>query len=107
MSTTTQTPTISPAEGLVAADAGPAPADVAEPSATSEPILLVDRGALKALMKEAVFEVLMEQRELLGSIVWDAWEDRALAAAMDEGMESEDVPVEEILKTLEEMRCAS
>ena len=103
MTTTAEAPRIAPIETAMTPQAPP----TASPAAPASVALLLDRDALKTLIKEAVVEVLHEQRALIGSIFIEAWEDASLAAAMDEGMESEEVPVEEILKTLEEMRCAS
>ena len=77
------------------------------PLAISSLILLSDRKTLKPLTRETVLEVLIERKDLIGSIVWDAWEDRAVAAATEEGSESEDIPVEEVFKTLNEMRFAA
>lgn len=94
-SVTAQVPTMSPMAERPSGETGPAP------------LLLLDRAALKALMKEAVCEVLQEQREAIASFLIETYEDACLMSAMEEGMESEDVPVEDVLKTLEEMRCAS
>ena len=103
MTTTAEAPTIAPLEGMTSGDASRS--QVAAPTVPAAPLL--DREALKTLMKEAVVEVLHEQRALIGSIFIEAWEDASLAAAMDEGMESEEIPVEDVIKTLEAMRCAS
>ena len=104
MSTTTaEAPMMAPPEAMFAVEVPPSTAPA--PTVTAAPLL--DRDGLKALMKEAVVEVLHEQREWIGTLFIEAWEDGNLAAAIDEGMESEIVPVEDIYKILEEMRCES
>ena len=109
MSTTAEAPMIAPPEAMATPHGAPSPTpapttSIAPPSSV---VPLIDRDALKGLMKEAVLEVLHEQREWIGTLFIEAWEDGNLAAAIDEGRETELVPVEEVYAILEAMRCES
>ena len=92
MTTTVEAATIAPLQGMISGEAPQSPVAPA-----------LDHEALKTLMKDAVVEVSHERTALIGSIFKDA----SFAAAMDEGMESEEIPIDEVSKTLEAMRCAS
>jgi hypothetical protein len=55
---------------------------------------------LKQTLKEALSEVLLEQRELFQDIFAEALEDLALAEAIREGLQSERVEEAEIMEIL-------
>lgn len=57
--------------------------------------------ALKKLFKEALTEVLQEERELLHEVFAEVLEDMALADAIREGKHTEKVTKEAIFKVLE------
>ena len=100
MTTTAEAPTIAPLEAMISGEAPPSP--VAAPTVRSAPLL--DREALKALMKEAVVEVLHEQQGLIGSILLEAGEDRALGDAIQEGRESGLASEDEVFAILDQYR---
>ena len=101
MSTTTaEAPMMAPPEAMFAAEVPPSTAPA--PTATAAPLL--DRDALKALMKEAVVEVLHEQGAWIGSILLEAWEDRALGDAIDEGREGGFASEDEVFAILDQFR---
>jgi hypothetical protein len=54
---------------------------------------------LKQLLKDALVEVLQEQRELFHEVFTEAMEDFALAEAIREGLESKPAGREEIFRT--------
>ncbi len=97
MSITIEAPTMPPVEGMIA-DVGPAPTDMTPPA------LLLDRAALKALMKEAVFEVFQEQQEAIAVFLMETYEDACLGAAMEEGMEGELADSKEVEALLDSFR---
>jgi hypothetical protein len=68
---------------------------------------LRDRAELRAVVKEPMVEVLQGQRGLLAEIVIQAVEDIALARAIDEGRDTEIVPIEEIYEILDAAQCES
>ena len=51
-------------------------------------VSLVEEERLKALLKEALIEVLQEQRELFTALLLEALEDLALIRAIQEGERS-------------------
>ncbi|MCH8020474.1 hypothetical protein IH785_11495 [candidate division KSB1 bacterium] len=55
---------------------------------------------LKKLLKEAVEEVLVENKELFSDLIFEAVEDIALIKAIKEGENSQAVDREEIFKIL-------
>lgn len=59
-----------------------------------------DETRLKALLKEALFEVLDQRREWLSAVVAEAFEDIALVQAIKEGETTEAVSREEIFNLL-------
>ena len=52
--------------------------------------------ALKPLIKEILYELLFQEREILTDIVYEVMEDIALAKAIEEGIDDENVSREEI-----------
>ncbi len=61
----------------------------------------IDDKKLKNLMKSAVAEALEEQRALVQDIVEDAFEDIALARAIEQGLRSKTVSRAAIYKIIE------
>jgi len=61
----------------------------------------LSESALKKLFKEALIETLREQRELLHGVFAEVLEDIALAEAIREGQQTEQVAREEIFRSLE------
>lgn len=61
---------------------------------------LTDKEALKSLLKEALAELLTEQRGVISDIVAEALEDVGLVAAIDEGRESDLVGRDVVLNIL-------
>jgi hypothetical protein len=61
----------------------------------------IDDKKLKNLMKSAVAEVLEEQRALVQDIVEDAFEDIALARAIEQGLRSKTVSRAAVYKIIE------
>jgi hypothetical protein len=61
----------------------------------------LSEGALKKLFKEALTETLQEQRELLHDVFTEVLEDIALAEAIREGQQTEQVAREVIFRALE------
>ena len=57
---------------------------------------------LKQVLKAALAETLHEQRELLHEVFAEVLEDFALAEAIREGMETKEVPREEVMRILRE-----
>ena len=62
---------------------------------------LTDKETLKALLKEALTELLTEQRGVISDIVAEALEDVGLVAAIDEGRESDFVSRGDVLNILQ------
>lgn len=56
---------------------------------------------IKELFKQAVTEVLQEQRELLYEVLWEALEDIALAQAIQQGEGTPMVSREAVFQVLE------
>lgn len=63
-------------------------------------VTLSDEARLKALLKEALVEVLEQRREWFSELVVEALEDTALVQAMKEGETSEVVSRDEIFDLL-------
>jgi len=61
----------------------------------------IDDKKLKNLMKSAVAEALEEQRALVQDIVEDAFEDIALARAIEQGLRSKTVSRAAVYKIIE------
>ncbi|HUT55958.1 MAG TPA: hypothetical protein VM658_21385 [bacterium] len=59
-----------------------------------------DEGKFKELLKEAVFEALRENRDLIYDVVAEVMEDAALAKAIQEGEPTGTVSREEVFKVL-------
>jgi hypothetical protein len=57
---------------------------------------------LKALLKELLRELLTQERDLLAELIYEVMEDIALARAIAEGKDSENVERDEIFALLEE-----
>jgi hypothetical protein len=55
---------------------------------------------LKQVLKAALAETLSEQRELLHEVFAEVLEDLALAEAMREGLETKEVPREDVMRIL-------
>lgn len=62
---------------------------------------MIDDAKLKALLKEAIVEVLEERSETITNFFAEILEDLALAKAIQEGENSRKVSREEIFKALE------
>ena len=60
----------------------------------------LDEGRIKKLFKDAVLEVLQEQRDLIYDVLAEVIEDFTLAKAIEEGETTESVPREEVFQTL-------
>ena len=106
MSTATaQAPPIASAEAESTLSAPPASPPGVTPIPSAPPLL--DGAALKSLIKEAIAEVFHEQRMLIAECVVQAIEDMALVRLIDEGMESEEIPIEEVYRTLDALPCES
>jgi len=61
----------------------------------------IDEGKLKELIKTALVEVLESRQDLVREIVEDAMEDLAFSRAIEQGLESEQIPREEVFAILE------
>lgn len=61
---------------------------------------LTDKEALKSLFKEALTELLTEQRGVISDIVAEALEDVGLVAAIDEGRKSDFANRDDVLNVL-------
>jgi hypothetical protein len=57
---------------------------------------------LKPLLKELLYELLMQERDLLKELIYEVIEDVALAKAIAEGKDSENVERDEIFALLDE-----
>ncbi len=55
---------------------------------------------LKQVLKAALAETLTEQRELLHEVFAEVLEDFALAEAMREGLETKEIPREDVMRVL-------
>lgn len=64
-------------------------------------MVTLDKNELKALLKEAIFEIIQEERQIFSELVADALEDMALAKAIAEGKDTEPVSREAIFNILD------
>ena len=64
-------------------------------------IPVMDDAQIKNIFKEAIKEVIQEQKEFFSDLLTDALEDIALIKAIDEGMETETASREEVFQILE------
>ena len=64
-------------------------------------VTTIDEGKLKELIKTALVEVLESRQDLVREIVEDAMEDLAFSRAIEQGLESEQIPREEVFAILE------
>jgi len=64
-------------------------------------VTTIDEGKLKELIKTALVEVLESRQDLVREIVEDAMEDFAFSRAIEQGLESEQIPREEVFAILE------
>ncbi len=58
--------------------------------------------ALKSIVKEVLHELLLQERETLTDVIYEVIEDIALAKAIEEGLDDENVSREEIFSLLAE-----
>ena len=58
--------------------------------------------ALKPIIKEVLHDLLLQEREILTDLIYEVMEDIALAKAIEEGIDDENVSREEIFALLEE-----
>jgi len=63
--------------------------------------IVIDESKLKALMKEALVEVLEDRKEVIYEVLSEVIEDIALAQAIKEGETTEPVGKQEILDILQ------
>lgn len=66
--------------------------------------ICVDESRLKELVKEAMFEALKDQKELIRDVLAEVIEDMALANAIMEGENTETVDRERIFDVIEGRR---
>lgn len=52
--------------------------------------------ALKSIVKEVLHELLLQERETLTDVIYEVIEDIALAKAIEEGLDDENISREEI-----------
>ncbi len=64
--------------------------------------ILTDEARFKALLKEALLEVLEERRDILYELLADVIEDIAMARAIQEGEITETISKQEVINILEE-----
>ena len=58
--------------------------------------------ALKPIVKDILHELLLQERETLTDVIYEVIEDIALAKAIEEGLDDENVSREEIFSLLAE-----
>jgi hypothetical protein len=58
--------------------------------------------ALRPLIKELLYELLIQERGLLTEVIYEVMEDVALARAIAEGKDGENVERDEIMALLED-----
>ena len=63
--------------------------------------IIDDKNQLKEVFKQAIAELLQERRDLLYDVLVEVLEDIALANAIKEGEENENVPRKQVFKILE------
>ena len=61
----------------------------------------LDESRLKALLKEAIVEVLEERRDIMRGVIEDVLEDVALARAIEAGEGTAEVSREEVFRIFE------
>ena len=64
--------------------------------------IIVDEEQIKALIKQALVEVLQERKDVLYDVLTEVIEDLALVEAIKEGEATETVSTEDVLKALED-----
>ncbi|WP_107670530.1 hypothetical protein [Cyanothece sp. BG0011] len=57
---------------------------------------------LKPILKELLYELLTQEQDLLKDLIYEVIEDMAMANAIKEGIDSENVSREEIFSLLED-----
>jgi hypothetical protein len=57
---------------------------------------------LKPIIKEVLHELLLQERETLTDLIYEVMEDIALAKAIEEGLDGENVSREEVFALLSE-----
>ena len=57
---------------------------------------------LKPIIKEVLHELLLQERETLTDLIYEVMEDIALAKAIEEGLDDENVSSEEVFALLPE-----
>jgi hypothetical protein len=57
---------------------------------------------LKPIIKEVLHELLLQERETLTDLIYEVMEDIALAKAIEEGLDDENVSSEEVFALLSE-----
>ena len=65
---------------------------------------VLDEARVKALVKEALLEILDERKDLLAGVIEEVIEDIGMLRAIKEGEETPYVPQEAVLEALEEAR---
>jgi hypothetical protein len=64
--------------------------------------IIVDEEQIKALLKQALVEVLQERKDVLYDVLAEVIEDLALVEAIQEGERTETVSKEDVLQALED-----
>jgi hypothetical protein len=64
--------------------------------------IIVDEEQIKALIKQALVEVLQERKDVLYDVLAEVIEDLALVEAIKEGEATETVSMEDVLQALED-----
>jgi hypothetical protein len=64
-------------------------------------ITTIDNAALKEVFKDALREIVLENRELLHDILVEVMEDVAMAHAIEEGLDSESAERKDIFNLLD------
>ncbi|MBI1927252.1 hypothetical protein HYR99_23795 [Candidatus Poribacteria bacterium] len=62
---------------------------------------IIDEERIKAIFKQAIFELFQERKDLLYDLLAEVFEDFALVNAIKEGESTESVSREEVFKILE------
>ncbi len=58
--------------------------------------------ALKPILKELLYELLIQEKDLLKELIYEVLEDTAMARAIQEGKDSNNVSRDQILTLLKE-----
>ena len=61
-----------------------------------------EQQALKPILKELLYEILTQEQDLLKDLIYEVIEDIAMANAIKEGIDTENVSREEIFSLLED-----